>query len=48
MLIDKFDKVPSILEDQPSQIIYGEGAINWDNNQLKISIPPRSGLIIAP
>ncbi|WP_048321133.1 alpha-amylase family glycosyl hydrolase, partial [Crocosphaera watsonii] len=46
--IDKFDKVSSILQTKPSQIIYGEGSINWHDNQLKITMNPRSGLVIAP
>ena len=46
--IDKIDKVSSILQTKPSQIIYGEGSINWHDNQLKITMNPRSGLVIAP
>ncbi|MEL4894170.1 glycoside hydrolase family 13 protein [Crocosphaera sp. Alani8] len=46
--IDKFDKADSILDTKPNQIIYGEGSINWGGNQLKITIPPRCALILAP
>ncbi len=46
--ISEFEKVSSILQNQPSHIVYGDGSINWDNNQLKLTIPPRCGLILAP
>ncbi|MDJ0728653.1 MAG: glycoside hydrolase family 13 protein [Crocosphaera sp.] len=46
--LSDFEKVSSILQTKPSQIIYGEGSVNCDNDQFKITIPPRCGLILAP
>ncbi len=42
-----FQQVPSILSAKPSKIVYGEGAISWDNSQLNLTITPRCGLILA-
>lgn len=41
------DKANSILQQQPSQFIYGEGAINWDKTGCELTIPSRRGFIVA-
>ncbi|EAZ89832.1 glycoside hydrolase family 13 protein [Crocosphaera chwakensis] len=45
--VSELDKVPSIKQTKPSNLIYGEGSTNWDNKELKLTIPARSGLILA-
>ncbi|GAB4531534.1 MAG: glycoside hydrolase family 13 protein [Pleurocapsa sp.] len=39
------------LESQPDKLLYGEGRVNWHHlaeaNQLEITIPPRSSLIVG-
>ncbi|WP_107666654.1 glycoside hydrolase family 13 protein [Cyanothece sp. BG0011] len=45
--LSEWEKVPSILPAKPSHLIYGDGVSNWDKDELKLTIPPRTGLILA-
>lgn len=35
------------INSKPAKIIYGKAEISWQNNDLKIELPPRSGCIIV-
>ncbi|MDJ0599673.1 MAG: glycoside hydrolase family 13 protein [Crocosphaera sp.] len=45
--VTDFKKIPAILQNKPSNLVYGEGSIKWDNKQLNLTIPSRCGLILA-
>ena len=45
--LTEFEKVPSISTNKPNNLVYGEGANNWHDGQLNLTIPPRSGFILA-
>ncbi|MGK7932080.1 MAG: glycoside hydrolase family 13 protein [Microcystaceae cyanobacterium] len=45
--LSNFNKTPLLLRTKPQNLVYGEGAINWENDQLTLTLPPRCGLIIA-
>ncbi|MEA5510598.1 glycoside hydrolase family 13 protein [Crocosphaera sp. UHCC 0190] len=45
--VTEFENCQSILALQPSQVVYGEGTIEWGQDYLSLTIPSRSGLIIT-
>ncbi len=41
------DRGESVFQIKPDQLIYGDGKINWNDTGLTLSLPSRSGLMVA-
>ena len=45
--ISLIEKAKSVFKIKSSQVVYGEGTLKWNDSNIILNLPSRSGLIVA-